>query len=244
MNNDVRVAVCFSGFPCLSGYGSRLVRTLRNCLGDFDSFWFIPDDREKSLVQQLFDPTRLCIEPDKPISLREKPTKTRLKTGIQAYLQQIHGWQISNDLRERYEADSGITYDWVVRCRPDILFRSRLPPLHGFHPDRVTIPAFHSYGGYNDRFAIGNSENMGMLMNFFGFVCEYPSILSGVNAEKAFKRYLDSSQVPVEKNMKIRFDRIRCEAGRKIIKRDNRNNIVETLRYYRYLWRQKHPGNE
>jgi hypothetical protein len=67
-------------------------------------------------------------------------------------------------LRQTYEKKHGIRYDAVLRCRPDLLFENPLPDLAALDLNYIYVPDFHMYEGCNDRFAIGNPENMTIYM--------------------------------------------------------------------------------
>jgi len=220
MLHDYKVAICFSGKPYVSFSGQNLDKVLTACFGDYDSFWYLSSENELESIAHHLPPTRLLIEPDVPIDMHGFPTDHLLKTGLQAFLQQIHGWKRSNEMRKSYEDESGTHYDLVVRCRPDILFRAFLPSIDYFDPRMITVPAFSSCYGYNDRFAIGNRKNMDILMNFFGFVCKNPWYLAASNAETAFKKYLEWFSIPVFESNNIGFDRVRYSAGEYVIQRD------------------------
>lgn len=219
-----------SGFTKVSFVKDNLQNTFSTCFGDFDSFWFLPDAGEQEVIDRCFQPTRLLVEPDVPIDTHQFPTDHRLKSTLQAFLQQIHGWKRSNELREEYERLAGVHYDFVVRCRPDVIFSAPIPQLDQFDPGEITVPAFHRWQGYNDRFAVGNRKNMSTLMNFFDFVIENPSSLYQRNSERVFKEYLDSRKIRIRQHRGIRFHRVRYISGKYVVKRDGRKVAARARR--------------
>lgn len=162
-----RTAVCMSG-RCLG-----LDRTVENLfanllrpLGTYDLFLYTPDDAFSRLAD-LLKPTILAVASDKPQDEGSlvHGKNCLLKAGVQAYLQQLHGLERSNALRLAHEAQTGVRYDCVIRCRPDLCFEAPIPDIRDLDLRYVHVPDFHQYEGVNDRFAVGNPENMTIYMS-------------------------------------------------------------------------------
>lgn len=160
---------------CMSGRCRGLDRTLENLfdnllnrLGEYDLFLYTPDD-EYSHQARLLKPTVLEISSDQPLEEGQliHGSNCLLKTGVQAYLQQLFSLKRCNGLRLAYEKKTGIRYDCVVRCRPDLLFERPIPNIRDLDLRYVHVPDFHQFEGVNDRFAVGNPENMTIYMNKF-----------------------------------------------------------------------------
>lgn len=80
----------------------------------------------------------------------------------------------ANELRKRYELETGTQYDWIVRCRPDLMFHANvsLPPAH--KPKSVYLPKSQcSPGWFNDQFAIASPSDMDLYSSFFFHMPEY-----------------------------------------------------------------------
>jgi hypothetical protein len=160
---------------CLSGSCRGLDRTCRNLqenlfnplaqYGHYDLFMYVPDDGEARYAS-IINPTVLHVVPDRHLEeggLRNG-SDCLLKVGIQRYLQQLYGLKMCDRLRRDYEKKNGFSYAAVLRCRPDLLFESRLPDLTTLDLNYIYVPDFHMFEGCNDRFAIGSSENMTFYM--------------------------------------------------------------------------------
>lgn len=80
----------------------------------------------------------------------------------------------ANELRKRHQVETGVKYDWVIRCRPDLLFHNdvHLPPEHT--PGKIWMPkALSSPDWYNDQFAIGSPDDMDLYSSVFFDMPEY-----------------------------------------------------------------------
>ena len=166
LRHPARVAVCLSGRCCgLDRAYGTLQKNLLDPLGHYDLFMYVPDDAYAGFAS-LLNPTVLDVVPDRALDegrLRNG-TDCLLKVGLQRYLQQLQGLKMCDHLRQAYEKKHGIRYDAVLRCRPDLLFESPLPDLSKLDLNYIYVPDFHMYEGCNDRFAVGNPENMTIYM--------------------------------------------------------------------------------
>lgn len=184
LRHPARVAVCLSGRCCgLDRAHRNLQKNLLDPLGHYDLFMYVPDDAYAGFAS-LLNPTVLAVVPDRDLDeggLRNG-TDCLLKVGLQRYLQQLHGLKMCDRLRQAYEKKHDIHYDAVLRCRPDLLFESPLPDLSALDMNYIYVPDFHMYEGCNDRFAIGNPENMTIYMKKFDDWHAYVS--SWINASQ------------------------------------------------------------
>ena len=215
---------------CISGQCRALDRTFRNIrenlldrLGDADIFMYVPDD-EFSHLANLLNPAVLEVERDRPIDERRLVDgKTcRLKAGVQAYLQQLFGLKMVNRLREEYERKTGIRYDCIIRCRPDVLYLNPLPDVKSLDLSYLYVPDFHQFDGCNDRFAVGNPQDMDHYFNKLADIHDYaenwlnanPAALP-ISAEMFTAGQLRNHGVGV-RTLSVRFNRVRAD-GRVIV---------------------------
>jgi hypothetical protein len=194
---------------------ANLFECLFSRLGDWDLFVFTPEDAHSHLAERL-RPTVLEVAPDPLLDegrLRNGKN-CLLKTGVQAYLQQLYGLRRCDAIRIAHQRRTGARYDWVVRCRPDLLFEAPVPDLRGLDPRYVHVPDFHQFEGVNDRFAVGNPENMTIYMNKFDDFHDYVekwSRISGappVTAEMFTGGQLRQYGVSM-RLLPVRFNRVR-----------------------------------
>lgn len=143
-----RVAVLFSG-QCrsLDVCYKNILDTFRGC--DIFMHTYLDEDSHKA---DLLNPMRCVIEPDKQMPERKEYTFKvgRYCHGVQGVLKQL--WT----LKRSYEIylNSGLTHDWIIRCRPDLFFTSKLEDdIYTWGCDLI-LPKFSNWWGYCDRFAI------------------------------------------------------------------------------------------
>jgi hypothetical protein len=224
-----RTAVCMSG-RCtgLDITHESIWKCLLNRIGVYDLFMFVPNDADSNLAARL-NPTVIRIEDDPPLHEGSliNGVNCRLKSGIQAYLQQLYGMKQCNRLRIEHEKTTGIRYDIIIRCRPDLIFVKPLDHLSLLDLSYVHVPDFHGYDGINDRFAVGCSKHMHIYLNkldeFHGYVMnwfKYRSDAPAVSAEMFTGGQLRNHNIAV-RPYPFRFNRAR---GKRI-----KNDIPEDL---------------
>jgi len=65
-----------------------------------------------------------------------------------------------NELRKLYEETNSVKYDLIIRSRPDLLMRNFTLEGCDLSSNNWHIPLCENYRGWNDQFALGNSETM------------------------------------------------------------------------------------
>ncbi len=224
LDPQARVAVCMSG-RCLGleRTHDNIRRYLLERLPAYDLFMFVPADEYADLAG-LLSPTVVAARPDRPIDEGhlQNGRNCLIKVGVQRYLQQLYGLKACDRLRRQYERDTGVRYEAVIRCRPDVRFESPLPDLHGLDLNYLHVPDFHMYEGINDRFAIGNPQDMGIYMSkvdaFEAYVQDWTEghpQAPPVTAEMFTAGHLRTHGIAVRR-LAVRFNRVR--AGK--VKRD------------------------
>ncbi len=224
LDSRSRVAVCMSG-RCvgLDQTHANIRHNLLDRLPAYDLFMYVPDDAYAGLAARL-SPTVLAVRPDRPIAegrLRHG-RNCLIKAGVQRYLQQLQGLKACDQLRRQYARENGVQYAAVVRCRPDVLFEAPLPDPHALDLNYLHVPDFHMYEGVNDRFAIGNPQDMTVYMSkvdaFDAYVRAWAAThpqAPPVTAEMFTAGHLRAHGIAVRR-LAVRFNRVR--AGK--VKRD------------------------
>ena len=199
--NGKRVAVCFSG-PARSVRltGPHLRRSFAP-LGKYTVIAYVPTPTDRASIEEQFSgETVVVVQPDQTIDDRAF-RNDRFKTGVQRYLQQIYGWYQVNKMRKRAGE-----FDYVVRCRTDVIFTTKIPAPERLDPQAIHIPDFHHWGGWNDRFCIAGPEAVNHYMNVFEQAMAHPEDCN--HSETFLKWCLDRSGVQV-KLLDVRFNRVR-----------------------------------
>lgn len=79
-----------------------------------------------------------------------------------------------NELKNKYQRESGTEYDLVIRCRPDLLFQNKINIPTEKKAGVIWTPrALSSPDWYNDQFAIGAPNDMDLYSSVFFDIPEY-----------------------------------------------------------------------
>jgi hypothetical protein len=100
------------------------------------------------------------------------------------------------NLVKEYEKDNNITFDYVVRLRPDLelktIFKWEL------NDESIQVPLEDSFGGYNDRFAVGPRNLMEVYMNRLDYwMSENSDETFTTHNETNLKNHLDNHNISV-----------------------------------------------
>jgi hypothetical protein len=210
----MNTAVCFSGllrcFECnYEQLYENLLRFVPNptlffsIANNIDSWRFANRNRlNQGIVVDLQD--------DVEMEYDQLPHACGTFKMYRTYINQVRGYQLVNQLRRDTEIERGITYDLIIRCRPDIDF---VGPIDFIDFEQVTdhiiVPKFHRWSGYNDRFAIGPRDLMDV---YFNVIDDHPrqrQFDKLLHPERSLMRHLQFNNIPVKQDSRIKFRRIR-----------------------------------
>jgi len=202
----MRTAICMSGYSESIKYvKDNLKEYFDKYIGDYDVYAYVPTSDQAWNIEHYFPNATVKIIDDQPID--ERGIQGEFKTGVQRWLQQINGWKQSNLMRK----ESGIDYDFIIRCRPDVRFRSPWFHIKNAKRDRVYIPHFHHWlGGINDRFCIAPPDLIDNYMNLIDHAMDRPH--EAHHAESFLKSVLIHTNTPIEL-IPTYFDRIRSDGS-------------------------------
>lgn len=213
----MKIAVCFSGqLRSLEHTHKNLINFLEKSFGSYQTFAHIPYDKNSNKFSEYFKKATVVIEKDPKIrktKLKNKQFETvkhkfgSLKKSKIAHMQQLYGIYRSNVLKTEYEIKNNIKFDWVVRCRSDLLFYNNYLDLTTLNKEKIFTANFHHYGGINDRVVIGSSKNMDVFSNLYIHIQKHK--VSGFNAENIFKNYLTDMNISTDTINTLSFNRVR-----------------------------------
>ncbi len=130
----------------------RCVQPILQAFPGADFYIHAVQDEDASKAS-LFGPAVVKVEAQ-PVFVERVAYHTqsaRYVVGVMPVLAQLWGLE---KVWELFEAESGSRkYDWIVRCRSDILIKTPPEPESQYRGD-LMIPRFSNYWGLNDRFAI------------------------------------------------------------------------------------------
>jgi len=117
------------------------------------------------------------------------------------------------------------SFDFVIAARPDVKFLHDLTvPI--VKPDEIYIPTFHSWGGVNDRFALGREDEIAIWLDKRQFALNIIKKGLRCNPEKIASEWLLNNKLTV-KDLNFVFQRVRANGDIQLIDRDLAENSDE-----------------
>lgn len=97
-----------------------------------------------------------------------------------------------NKLKQEYELDNKFKYDIVIRLRPDIIIKEKIPLaiIENIKQNTIYYPSINKYDiltsnsfiGITDQFALGDSNSMNTYANIYNFI--YPEYINFLKNKK------------------------------------------------------------
>jgi len=231
------LAICFSGSlrSIEKTYQNFLDNVYYPNIDNFDItlFYYIPEDINSPKIN-IINKNILSIvklEKDKKLDLpkiywKGRPNNASIDkasmSGLFGYIQQLYGIQNVYKLLLDYENNNNINFDFILRCRSDVIFKNKLN-LNNYCDDKIHIPSFHAYHGINDRLAFGKSKIMSIYMNMYENIYKYSNdfniflekkfnikSINIISEAEVFCKYnLDINNVKYHLENDIKFNRVR-----------------------------------
>ena len=216
----MNIAVCFSGqLRSIELTYKNINKFLNNNFEDYKIFAHIPENKKiNQEFDQYFQDSLYIIEKDPNIRKTKlknsqfKSVKNKFKSLRKAkiaHMQQLYGIFKCNELKKEYEAKNNLVFDWVLRCRSDLMFYDSNLDLSKMNNKYLYTPNFHNWSGINDRFIISSSENMDTFADLYNYILQ--NEIDGFNAESIFKNYLDAKSIELREVNTVRFNRVRAD---------------------------------
>lgn len=131
-------------------------------------------------VEQMFKPKAMVIEDSSFIEELKRegdnyaPHLKNVPKHVGHMASMFYKIYAANELRKKYQRESGVEYDWVIRCRPDLLFHQNIFMPSYKEPGEVYLSKSQcSPGWLNDQFAIAQPNEMDLYSAFFFNIPEY-----------------------------------------------------------------------
>ena len=104
---------------------------------------------------EIFSPVEMLIESQPEMEEKEQYSRKKGRgcQSIQGVLKQLYSLKRTWEIFEKHHKK----YNWVIRCRADLLFTNKVEPKTHWTGD-IIIPKFSNFHGLNDRFAIISSS--------------------------------------------------------------------------------------
>jgi hypothetical protein len=111
---------------------------------------------------------------------------------------QLKQFQSVFNMVKEYEKDNNMTFDYIMRLRPDLEFKNIFDWT--LFEDSIITPSEDNFRGYNDRFAVGPRNLMEVYMNRLGYwMSENDDINFTTHNEVNLKHHLDNHNILVNK---------------------------------------------
>ena len=216
----MNIAVCFSGqLRSIELTYKNIIKFLNNNFDEYKIFAHIPENKKiNKKFDEYFKNSEYMVERDPRIrktNLKDSQVQSikskfkSLKKAKIAYMHQLYGIFKSNELKREYETKNNLLFDWVLRCRSDLMFYDSNLDLTQMNNKYLYTPDFHSWGGINDRFIISSSKNMDIFSDLYNYILQ--NEIDGSNAESILKNYLDIKNIELKEINSVRFNRVRAD---------------------------------
>jgi hypothetical protein len=206
------VAVCISGQfrsfdKCLPSIFSNLILTNSKYELKFFTSFAKEEDKPINIPTEFFKISSVIkIEEDSVLpDLSYQKSKYKYQefqldseNDTKLIYYQLKQFQSVFNLVKEYEKDNNMTFDYVMRLRPDLEFKSIFN--WNLFEGSIITPSEDHFRGYNDRFAVGPRNLMEMYMNRLGYwMSENDDINFTTQNEVNLKHHLDNHNILVNK---------------------------------------------
>jgi len=154
-----------------------------------------------------FIPPQTCVD-DLNMVYHRRVKRAHGANYVAFWLNTIHFRQMALNQALTFERAERVRFDYFIAPRVDVAYASALPtPLHP--DDVIRVPFFQSWGGINDRFAMGSRSAMITYHNLYEHLCgarrgarELPP---GSNSERIYAWHLKKENIQNDKFTLFRF---------------------------------------
>lgn len=194
-----------SGLRCYPSIKKHIL----DVIGDHDIYMSIVLDGDAADAQ-TYKPTAIKFVEQPHMPEKNYIHRTgRQVYGVQGVLRQL--WSLKHVYGMM--AESGKSYDWVIRLRPDTEFFNDIETPFSDRSEGVHIPTFHNWWGLNDRFAYMPGYHAKDYFCRLDNMDEYVAGGGIFHPETHLKWSLEKAGVPVYRTF-ITFDTVRPDGTR------------------------------
>ncbi len=161
-------------------------------------------------LRDTYKPKKILIEPDKSHTFIGMTNHINVPEDQKIFVVKHLGYHVSmfysifmsNQIRKQYENSSGIKYDRIIRCRPDIRFGTVFNENMFNDPNKLYLPIIGTYcnNGLNDQVAIGSNNVIDVYSNLYNNIVKYlEDKVTTMRPESLIKYHLDKNYVNYER---------------------------------------------
>lgn len=180
----MRIAICFSGLvrsfdENYKSIKKRVIDRLPVKPDIFCYFGYDGNEDKAELLKRLGNHVEIKFEKDPDMKVRSYtnhicnsqwinyPNKSNAEDGVKKILLHWYFVKKCNELKCKYEKKNSFVYDWVILCRPDLLFTKGIEDLNKLDNSKLYVPKHDNHHGINDRFNFSNSRIMNIRMKLY-----------------------------------------------------------------------------
>lgn len=176
-------------------------------------------------IYGMFNPKYMSIEEqqDKLDLFINQTNDIKVPADEQQYIMKHIGLHISmfysifmsNNLRKDYEQENNIEYDLIVRCRPDLFFKTILDFSMFADKNKLYVPDIATYvsNGINDQVAISSPSTMDTYCDIYHCIANYyRHRVCTARPEVMIKYHLDKNNIKTE-SKNIDYDLYRLDGS-------------------------------
>lgn len=152
------------------------------------------------LVHKLYNPKKIVIEPTKHFTvtplMHQRSHENRDLAGI---LSMFYKVEECNKLKNEYQEEHKVKYDYVVRFRGDLWLEESLPLDYRNNVNHLYLPVYGNFGGACDQIAFSNPTIMDKYSTLYSNIEKYLKLGCPMNPEKLLLFHLESQNIPISK---------------------------------------------
>lgn len=183
----MKIALCLSGeLRSIDHTIDKLINLLNNPKWEMDVYYSGWEDDENLFkienLSKIGAQKSICLEPRITVDTSEYfPNKEKENIHL-SIIRQLHCISIANKIC----SFSNISYDFIIRCRPDVLFlNDKVLDFSILKKDRLYVLDHDHWHGLNDRFYLGSPSVMNIIDNRLSQLRYYNEV-GGVSQYEAF----------------------------------------------------------
>jgi hypothetical protein len=212
----MKIAICFSGqirtgVECSSNF-LNYIGDLRSSCDFFVHTWdvetismnlhvdigkeankpFVVDKSVFENFKEVYNPKKMVIDTYDSVETRNAPGGLRFNKKANAYVVSLfESIFYANELKKEYEKENNFKYDFVVRCRPDLIFSNSKSLKDDIEQAKEKLLLYGAHKRcfgverVEDIFWISKSDEMDCISNFYEFYSNHNNYL-GVNRDWQF----------------------------------------------------------
>jgi hypothetical protein len=139
----MKIALCLSGLArtfskCYQSYIDNIISQY-----DCDVFIYVSKDKNSDAMNLIRSVDKIVLETDPVLDERDYAKyKKHKRYSVQGLLQQFWKIKMCHERMLDYQKRNSLHYDWVIRCRPDLMITRKIDDLSKLDNKVMYIPIY------------------------------------------------------------------------------------------------------